>query len=329
MTAENSQRRSTILVIDDNPTSRLVVVNYLKSCDFEILAAELGQTGFELAQASPPDLILLDVMLPDSNGFEVCRQLKQTHPLREIPVIFMTALTETQHKIEGFRSGGVDYITKPIKTEELFARVEVHLKLRALSQALSERTEALEAANRELYRLATLDGLTQVANRRCFNERLQREWGRLARDRQPLSMIMVDVDYFKPYNDCYGHLQGDDCLYRIAQLLDENLGRSADLVARYGGEEFVVLLPQTPLAGAEYLAWKLQKAIVSLQLLHEPSPISPYVTASFGIASLTPTADLKSNQLIIQADQALYLAKQAGRNTCCTYPANPGPGNSG
>lgn len=315
MAAEDiSIRSSTVLVVEDNATNRLVAVNYLKTCGFNVLVAKHGEEGLRMVAQASPDLILLDVMMPGMDGFEVCRQLKQQPESRDIPVIFMTALTETQNKVEGFQVGGVDYITKPIKPEELFARVDVHLKLRALSQALAERTAALESANRQLYRLATLDGLTQVANRRCFDERLAQEWKRLARERSPLSLLLIDIDHFKPYNDHYGHLGGDECLYRVAQALERGVARPADLVARYGGEEFAVLLPNTDRAGAAHLGQQLKAEVDRLQLPHAQSPVKRCITLSVGLATLRPRQEEQLTKLIERADRALYRAKQLGRD---------------
>ncbi len=307
-------RSSTVLVVEDNATNLLVAVNYLKTCGFNVLVAKRGEEGLQIVAQTPPDLILLDVLMPGMDGFEVCRRLKQRVESRDIPVIFMTALTETEDKVEGFKAGGVDYITKPIKPEELFARVDVHLKLRALSQALAERTAALETANRQLYRLATLDGLTQVANRRCFDERLAREWKRLARERSPLSLLLIDIDHFKLYNDHYGHLGGDECLYRVAQALERGVSRPADLVARYGGEEFAVLLPNTDRAGAAHLGRQLKDEVDRLQLPHAQSPVKNCVTLSLGVATVLPQQDDPLTVLIERADRTLYRAKQLGRD---------------
>ncbi len=191
-----------------------------------------------------------------------------------------------------------------------------------LELKVSERTAALEKANQQLHRLAMLDGLTQVANRRSFDDYLRKQWSLLGPQMQPLSLVMIDVDYFKLYNDCYGHLAGDQCLHQVAQAMSKTLARPLDFVARYGGEEFAIALPFTDLQGASIGAQKIISAVKALQLPHSPSPINDWVTISVGVSSMVPLPELSLETLIKTADQAMYQAKQAGRNQYCTYSIN-------
>jgi diguanylate cyclase (GGDEF)-like protein len=271
--------------------------------------------------------------MPGISGFETCRQLKSHEKTQDIPVIFITAKKDMEDIVEGFQAGGLDYITKPFHQEEVRVRVRTHLRLRSLmkqqeklnehlQQEINERKraeEALQKANRELQRLATLDGLTQVANRYRFDEYLDQEWRRLSRHGAPLSLIMCDVDYFKRYNDTYGHQKGDDCLRAVAQAISHNVRRPADLVARYGGEEFAVILPDTTTEGAAQVAESIRLAVQQLKIEHSQSSASPYVSLSLGVYCIIPdrghpTESLTSKTLIAGADKALYEAKKKGRN---------------
>jgi diguanylate cyclase (GGDEF)-like protein len=217
--------------------------------------------------------------------------------------------------------GGVDYITKPFFLNEVLCRVKTHITIyrneRTLAKeiAAKEQIQAeLETANKKLEKLVHLDALTEVANRRHFDEHLFKEWYRLKREKLPLSLIMADVDYFKSYNDHYGHLVGDDCLKSIAQTIKPLAKRPADLVARYGGEEFGIILPNTPLKGAMDVGEKIHREIIQLAIVHEKSQVSQYVTLSLGVATMIPTHESSYKDLINMADQALFQAKKQGRN---------------
>lgn len=224
--------------------------------------------------------------------------------------------------------GAVDYITKPFQIEEVLVRVTTHLKICHLTRALEQknrllqqeieehrRTEnALQAANQELQRLAGLDSLTQIANRRHFEEYLDTEWRRHQREEQPLGLILSDIDYFKQYNDAYGHQLGDECLQQIAQTIKRQLKRPADLVARYGGEEFVIVLPNTDAAGALSVAKQIQSSISNLKLDHAKSEVSPFITLSLGVTSQIPARNGNPKQMVAVADRGLYEAKKQGRN---------------
>ncbi len=244
------------------------------------------------------------------------------------PIIYLTNI------VFQFTAGNLDIRVKINSKDEIgqlaksFNNMALQLQtsLETLEQRVQERTaelliakEKVEDANQKLEQLANLDSLTQVANRRCFDERLQAEWKRLAQEQQPLSLILFDVDKFKLYNDYYGHLRGDDCLIRIAQTVEQIVHRPADLVARYGGEEFSVLLPNTDLAGAIKVVQSIQQGIHALAIPHAKSDVKDIVTLSLGITSLIPTRDIKPDTLIASADKAMYNAKQEGRDRYCIY----------
>lgn len=320
--------QATILVVDDNPNNLDVVVNFFQQEAFNIAVALNGESALESARLLQPQLILLDVMLPGMSGFELCQHLKEDPSLEAIPIIFMTALHESEYKLQGFAAGGIDYLTKPLIAAELLARVKTHLRLQAVSQqlrqenqwlrqtnqALQTQQQSTEATNLRLQKMIHIDGLTQVANRRCFDDCMEQEWQRLQRYHHPLSLILLDIDYFKAYNDHYGHPEGDRCLRDVAQTLQQLLKRPGDLIARYGGEEFAIVLPHIDTAGALATGKRILEAIRTLAMPHAASPISPWVTASLGISTAIPIQGLSQTRLIKAADQALYQAKNQGRN---------------
>jgi diguanylate cyclase (GGDEF)-like protein len=319
----NSPSDGVILIVDDNPTNLSVLSIALKAAGYKIRVAMDGESAIEQVQEDAPELILLDVQMPGIDGFETCIRLKKIPLTQDIPIIFITASIDLENKVKGLSVGAVDYITKPFQQEEVLARVRVHLELRFLTRKVQEQAIALQQANQKLHRLANLDGLTEVANRRRFDEYFDHEWQRSGREQTPLSLILCDIDYFKNYNDHYGHQAGDACLRRVAKAISETLGRPADLVARYGGEEFAIILPNTPSEGAIHIAELLQLRIKQLEILHAQSRVSSYVTLSLGISSQIPVLLQENQTLIAATDKALYLAKSEGRNTFCMekFPA--------
>ena len=292
-----TEPRPRILIVDDVPSNIHALSGVLRG-EHEIFFAADGQRGFDLACALLPDLILLDVMMPGEDGYAVCRRLKAEPSTADIPVIFITAMSEVDDEARGFEAGAVDFIPKPIRPLIVRARVGTHVRLK----------------RQALRRVSLLDGLTGIANRRCLDETLASEWARGARAGRPLAGVMVDVDHFKAYNDHYGHGAGDDCLRATAAVLAAVAARSSDLVARYGGEEFACLLPETDEAGAAAFAGRLMEAVASLALPHAASPVAPRVTVSIGYAALVPRASVSAGTLFAEADAWLYKAKRGGRN---------------
>ncbi|NES99729.1 MAG: diguanylate cyclase [Sphaerospermopsis sp. SIO1G1] len=451
--------KGNILLVDDIPENLHLLSDLLTKRGYTVRSVTSGKMALKTVKVKHPDVILLDIKMPEMDGYQVCEVLKNDDNLRDIPVIFISALDDVFDKVKAFNSGGVDYVTKPFQVEEVVARLENQLTIqrqkRLLEAEVSQRRQteevlyqsrallasilnssldgvaamqavrnpetgdiedfrclvvnpviarvfqrnredmigklvmkkflshidpelfdqfvnvvetgealerdfhypsnngywyhfvavklgdgfsisirditsrkkielALQEANQQLGLIANLDGLTKVGNRRCFNERIAREWQELTEKQQPLSLILFDIDYFKLYNDYYGHLAGDECLFKIAQLVStlirhQDINRPTDLVARYGGEEFVILLTNTDLSETVIVAARIQTAIRKLKIPHIQSQIQGIVTISLGIASVIPTLALTPDKLIGNADQALYQAKQQGRDRYCIY----------
>lgn len=292
--------RPRILVVDDLPANIGKLFSLLHE-KYDVVTALSGKKALEVAQSDrPPDLILLDCLMPEITGYQVCEILQDDPKTAHIPIIFVTSLDSENEEEKGLKLGAVDYIIKPFRPAIILARIENHLKLKEYQDLLRRQSRA--------------DGLTGVLNRRTFDESLSREWERGARLGSPLSVILIDVDLFKNYNDLHGHLTGDQCLKWIAECLCEQHGRSSDMVARYGGEEFVCLLSHTDLAGAEKVAEKMRKGLLEKKYLHGASRVSPYLTISQGVACTVPSTDSSPKALLEAADRALYQAKLDGRN---------------
>ena len=301
--------KANILVVDDTRDNLRLLSNILTEQGYLVRPVSQGVRAVAAARSKPPDLILLDIMMPEMDGYAVCEALRTDERTRDIPVIFISALNETADKVKGFSAGGVDFITKPFQPEEVLARVKTHLTIRHLQKEL-------EARNRELARLVNIDGLTQIANRRYFDTYLQQEWLRSVREQHHISLIFIDLDHFKLYNDHYGHQAGDDCLKQVAQVFEQVARRPADVAARYGGEEFVILLPNTDEHGAEHVAKDIQETLRQLQIPHAQSPVSPSVTCSMGIVCTIPSQAVSAETFVAIADEAVYKAKAQGRNQC-------------
>jgi diguanylate cyclase (GGDEF)-like protein len=292
-------QRPKILVVDDIP-SNIQTLSLLLRADYEIHVATAGEKALDLCRSKLPDLVLLDVMMPGMDGYEVCARLKADPLTRDIPVIFITARNEVEDETLGLEAGAIDFISKPFRPPIVKARVRNHIQMKRQADLLR--------------RLSFLDGLTGIANRRHFDDMLDKAWRRCLRAGSPLSLIMIDVDHFKDYNDHYGHQGGDDCLKTLAGLLADQVGRPDDLVARFGGEEFTCLLPGTDEVGAEDVARRLMAAVRDADIAHRASPVAPRVTLSLGVATAWPSADIRIGQLLGLADKLLYQAKSDGRN---------------
>ena len=302
--------RHRILVVDDEPANILTLNEILKR-EYEVLLATNGRQAVELCRRHLPDLVLLDVIMPGMDGYQVCKELKRDEGTRDIPVIFITARDGIEDEERGFQAGGVDFITKPVSMPVVRARVRTHLTIKHQADLLRS--------------MAFIDGMTSVANRRYFDETLTAEWRRCCRTLTPLAVIIVDVDRFKTYNDRYGHQAGDLCLQEVARAMAAQLKRPGDFLARYGGEEFVCLLPDTTMKGAVGLAEALGRAVEGLGIPHEGADPGEVVTISRGVAMMTPSVDIDPYELVRSADNMLYQAKNAGGN--CSCGENLGLGN--
>lgn len=302
------------LVVEDTATGQAVICHLLERMGIQPVQARDGMAGIASFERERPDLILLDVLLPGTDGFEVARRIRAMEkPGEWTPIIFLTALTKDEDLERGIEAGGDDYLLKPLSEVVLGAKVRAMQRIIQMRHSLLVLTRKLDSANRELTRLSAVDGLTGIANRRLFDEALLREWRRCLRAREPLSLLMVDVDFFKQYNDCYGHQGGDACLKKVAETLQGKLRRPADIVARYGGEEFAVILPNTVLEGAMGVAESMRLAIQDGELPHAGSPFG-VLTVSIGTATMQPRRAEDMPRLVSAADWALYEAKRQGRN---------------
>lgn len=319
----------SLLIVDDSFDIRLLLQAFLHAEGYtDLQMATSAQEAFEILGMGEPatphpdvELILMDITMPEMDGIEACRRIKEVERLRDIPVIMVTAKTEAEHLRAAFNAGAMDYITKPFNEVEMLARVNSALTLKremdrrkAREQQLLEVKQQLEAANAELLRLSSLDGLTGISNRRRFDEFLDQEWRRSMRGPRPLSLIMIDLDYFKAYNDALGHQAGDDCLKQVAAVLENAAQRPSDLAARYGGEEFVLVLGDTTSEGAIKVARAIREEVAELAIAHPRSEVAEVVTLSMGLITAIPSVTMSPAVLVNLADQALYDAKQAGRN---------------
>jgi diguanylate cyclase (GGDEF)-like protein len=291
-----------LLVVDDQPIN-IQALYRIFAPDHRVLMATSGAKALALCKDDPPDLVLLDVVMPEMDGHEVCVQLKADEATRNIPVIFVTSHTDAEEETKGLELGAVDFIAKPVNPAVVRARVRTHLTLKAQSDLLRQ--------------MVFIDGLTGVANRRCFDERLETEWRRAARGALPLALLMLDVDHFKRFNDRYGHQVGDECLRRVASAIKGGLLRPGDLVARYGGEEFACILPGTDLDGALAVGAGIEHAVRGLQIDHADSDVSNAVTVSVGVSMSLPDRDGDPTRLLALADAQLYRAKHSGRGRAC------------
>ncbi|VEP14227.1 Diguanylate cyclase response regulator [Hyella patelloides LEGE 07179] len=340
MNEQTTVYKADILIVDDKPANLRLLATMLSDRRYEVRTAISGQLCIRAALTIVPDLILLDINMPEMNGYQVCQHLRKNAQTHDVPIIFLSALSEPLDKVQAFHSGGNDYITKPFQLEEVCIRIENQLKITTLQKQLTAQKQELEFQNKRLekeikYRheaenkllqinqqlqiLANSDSLTQLANRHAFDRFLQQEWRRMTRERLPIGIILCDVDHFKLYNDRFGHPAGDKCLQQVAKAIAEVVKRPADLVARYGGEEFAVILPNTHTQGVLAVAEMIRQQVENLQIQHPQSSVSNCVTLSLGVACIIPDQHSRPEQLIQISDRALYQAKQKGRNQSVIY----------
>lgn len=327
-----TNRKINVLLVDDQAMVAEGIRRMLESeNDMEFHYCEDPSKAINTAKEVEATVILQDLVMPDIDGMTLVRFFRANNLTKDIPIIVLSSKEDPVVKSDAFANGANDYLVKLPDKIELIARIRAHtkhyfmqLERDAAFYALRKMQRQLEESNEELQRLSSLDGLTGIANRRQFDETMEKEWQRGRREQQPLSLVLIDIDYFKPFNDTYGHQKGDECLQKVAKALEESVHRPADVVARYGGEEFAVILPSTDNKAALALTDRFRDAVRGLDIAHEVSGAAPIVTISAGVATLVPAEPLGVETLINLADKALYQAKEHGRNRAasCTELEN-------
>ena len=293
--------KNSLLIVDDDNFNLRVLSNILQP-QYNVFTASGGAEAVELAEELLPDLILLDIMMPDMDGYQVVKALKKNDITARIPVIFITGLSEDDSEKEGLELGAVDYINKPFNDEIVKLRVNQQIKI--VNQM------------RTIEQLSLMDHQTGLPNKRNFDERLIIEWRRAGRNNTPISLLVIDIDHFKDYNDKHGHQQGDAALRAVAQILSESLNRASDFAARWGGEEFVVLLPDTDNEGNLLIGELIRQRVESEDIFRSDGVLTK-LTVSVGANTYTPKSNCSPDEFIRQADEALYAAKNSGRNRLC------------
>lgn len=293
-------KKPTILVVDDMTTTLLLIHDLLKDT-YEVKIAKSGTKALEILESpNDIDLILLDIEMPDINGYDVCKRIKNNETIKNIPIIFITGRTSQEDEEYGLNLGAIDYITKPFNKAIVKLRIKNYLDLKIKNDMLEK--------------LSMYDGLTNIRNRRFFDETFEKTFSEIKRDKKSLAVLMIDIDFFKPYNDNYGHGQGDETLRKVAKALEKTIKRASDFVARYGGEEFVILLKDINKDGVEAVANNLLNAIRELKITHEFSKIENYVTISIGASYYNSSSDITKLELLLKADETLYNVKNSSRN---------------
>jgi diguanylate cyclase (GGDEF)-like protein len=299
MKPEKAEKQK-VLIVEDTTIFVKILQDIVKDI-CEVVSASSAKEALDLLESGVEiDLILMDVVLPDMNGYDLVRLIKNNGMTRDIPVIFITGLNGEQDEEYGLKVGAIDYITKPFSKSIVKARIKNHLELKRYRDVLRD--------------LSMLDGLTGLNNRRRFNEYMMMEWKRASRSKSDITVLLIDIDHFKLYNDQYGHLQGDECLKKIAKKAKEVLNRPGDFVARWGGEEFVCILPETDAAGGVAVAQRFRKCIYDMNIPNKNTGSWGRVTVSIGVAHVVPDKNARWDSLIQKADEKLYEAKEAGRN---------------
>lgn len=293
-------KKPTILVVDDMTTTLLLIHDLLKDT-YEVKIAKSGTKALEILESpNDIDLILLDIEMPEINGYDVCKRIKNNETIKNIPIIFITGRTSQEDEEYGLNLGAIDYITKPFNKAIVKLRIKNYLNLKIKNDMLEK--------------LSMYDGLTNIRNRRFFDETFEKTFSEIKRDKKSLAVLMIDIDFFKPYNDNYGHGQGDETLRKVAKALEKTIKRASDFVARYGGEEFVILLKDINKDGVEAVANNLLNAVRELKITHEFSKIENYVTISIGASFYNSSSDITKLELLLKADETLYNVKNSGRN---------------
>lgn len=302
-----------ILLVDDTKTDQLIMKAYLQDLGHKVVLANNGAEAVNSYNAGKPDLILMDVIMPEMDGLQAATEIRKDTS-DWIPIIFLSARVDCEDINEGINAGGDDYLTKPVDQKVLVAKLKAMERIAKMRQKLLKVSKELAFANEELKLQVNIDGLTGLANRRNLDRVLKMDMKRSIRCQQPLTVILADIDYFKAFNDNYGHLEGDECLKKVSQALVGVCKRGTDLVARYGGEEFVVLLSDTELDNALVAAEQLRRAVEELNITHEHSDTANCCTVSVGVYTKIVEKTDSPEGLLQKADEGLYQSKENGRN---------------
>lgn len=291
--------KPTILIVDDETTNIVMLSDLLKD-EYQIKVAKLGQKAIDIVNSEDIDLILLDIEMPKMSGYEVCKKLKDDQNTKNVPIIFITAKADEADEEKGLNLGAIDYITKPFSKAIVKLRINNHIQLKY-------KTDLLE-------QYSLHDGLTNIKNRRFFDDAFDVMYREVRRDKTNLTLMMIDIDFFKQYNDHYGHGKGDEALIKVANAIHKSLLRPTDFVARYGGEEFVILLKAINIEGVNTVCNNILKAIRDLNIVHEKSETSATLSISIGATWYDAKLDISKEKILKQADEALYEVKNSGRN---------------
>ena len=312
---------ATILVVDDDKLNRIFLTKLLEKEGYNIIQAHDGYEGFKSAYDLKPDLMLLDIMMPRTDGINVCKALKREPNTKDIPVIFVTARADKTDIVRGFEAGAVDFVTKPVFMPELLARVQAHLSLKFYADQLRQKNGELEELNHLLKHISRKDALMEIWNRGAFDIELEKLHNLSIRYERVYSLILADIDYFKPYNDFYGHQAGDDVLKEVGKIF-RSACRATDFIARYGGEEIVVILPETSSDQAVILGKRIMEMLDEKNIIHEKSPLIHKVTLTMGISELDLHNIISYQDIVKRADMALYEGKNTGRNSIVIFNDN-------
>jgi len=309
-----------VLIVDDSISIRNFLSTSIKKEGHDVIAVSGGEEAIDVFKQKKIDLILMDAEMRGMDGFSTTQKIRELTENHWIPIIFLSAYSQDEYIQKALDYGADVYLRKPINFVELHGQIRAMTRISKMRDEMFKLNESLKLANQQLAKHANIDGLTGIANRRNFEIRLQLEANHCRRHQCSLSILLCDIDFFKQYNDTYGHIAGDECLCKVAKSIEKSFERSTDLVARYGGEEFVVILPDTSISESEKLAEKMRKKIEDLAIAHCSSLVAKHITISIGIASSDESMDIKN--IIHQADQAMYQAKKAGRNQYCSFSGN-------
>ncbi len=307
-----------ILIADDEPSERALTEAVVVREGHQAITVGDGHEALAACQRERPDLLLLDVMMPGMNGYEVAGEIRRRDE-EWIPILFLSGLTDDEEIVRGLQAGGDDYLLKPVAPRVLAAKLQAMQRLLGMRRELVSLSQRLQQTNEELRLTSLNDSLTGIANRRCLDATLAQEWRRCMRAGKSLALLLLDIDYFKEFNDCFGHQRGDECLARVAGVINGCARRASDLAARYGGEEFAMVLPETDMDGAVSVAARIQQELARIALPHPGSRCAGVVTLSVGCAAIVPyKGGAGFHELVRDADRLLYAAKAAGRNRIAT-----------